>query len=586
MTKPLGEQERPTRVDADLKRRLETLPHMVGFLEGLFLYSPVPYAVFTAEGRCLLVNPAFEAMFGAVPPPEYSLFEDQFVVGTGFIESVRRALAGEPARAPTIWHDPKELRHVSVPDARRVAIACTLFPLARPGEAVTHLAVVYQDVTAELVARERAERERAAAEALAARLDEQQRRLRLLSEASGVLSESLDTPEAALQQLARLAVTHLADWCVVDVAREDGAFSRVAVAHADPRHASLAEALRQHAPGASGQHLSTQTFRGGRSLLLPQVDDASLQAFARNAPHLEVIRAMGLRSLLSVPLVARGRTLGVLTLGAVEASAPFGPAHLETAEDLAHRAALALDNARLYRQAQTAVRLRDEFLSVASHELKTPLTLLSLKLQGFARFASAPAELQQQRLLRDCELMHRQVKRLSELVNDLLDVSRISTGQLTLELEPVDLSELVREVVTRFEPEAERVGCWVSVTAPASAPGLWDRRRLDQVVSNLLSNALKYGAGKPVHVRVALEGTQARLRVEDEGIGIAPEAMERIFGLYERAVSERHYGGLGLGLYVTRQIIERLGGRVGVESAPGHGAAFTVELPLRPPSAP
>jgi signal transduction histidine kinase len=128
------------------------------------------------------------------------------------------------------------------------------------------------------------------------------------------------------------------------------------------------------------------------------------------------------------------------------------------------------------------------------------------------------------------------------------------------------------------------VGCGLTVTTPLLVTGLWDRLRLDQVVSNLLSNALKYGAGTPVGVHVASDATHVRLRVEDGGIGIPPEAVERIFGRFERAVSTRHYGGLGLGLYVTRQIVERLGGRVGVESQPGRGAAFTVELPLHPPA--
>jgi signal transduction histidine kinase len=317
-------------------------------------------------------------------------------------------------------------------------------------------------------------------------------------------------------------------------------------------------------------------MRGGGAHLVEEVQDADLEAWAQDAEHLAIIRAMGIRSVLSVPLVARGRTLGVVSFCSVESGARFDAAHQATAEDLAHRAAIALDNARLYHQLQEAVRQRDEFLSVASHELKTPLTPLSLKLQNFARAVSAPPDAQlTQRLVRDADVMRRQVKRLSELVNDLLDVSRISTGQLRLELEPVDLSALVREVAARFEPEAERVGCGLTVTAPSLVTGLWDRLRLDQVVSNLLSNALKYGAGTPVDVHVASDATHVRLRVEDGGIGIPPEAIERIFGRFERAVSTRHYGGLGLGLYVTRQIVERLGGRVGVESQPGRGASFT-----------
>jgi signal transduction histidine kinase len=235
-------------------------------------------------------------------------------------------------------------------------------------------------------------------------------------------------------------------------------------------------------------------------------------------------------------------------------------------------------------QAEEGVRLRDEFLSVASHELKTPLTPLALRLALLKREAQGtqPGQLPREREVRHLEVAERQVRKLAELVGDLLDVSRLSTGRMKLELEPVDLSALVREEVARFEPEAERAGCQLGLRTAPSSVGQWDRLRLEQVVTNLLSNALKYGAGKPVHITVDSDGARAWLTVRDEGIGIAPDDLERIFGRFERAVSERHYGGLGLGLYVTRQFLQAMGGTVKAESVPGQGATFTVELPLAP----
>jgi PAS domain S-box-containing protein len=238
---------------------------------------------------------------------------------------------------------------------------------------------------------------------------------------------------------------------------------------------------------------------------------------------------------------------------------------------------------RILQELAEAVRTRDEFLSVASHELKTPLTPLSIKLQALARSAEAKA-VQPERMAKDVEVMRRQVKRLSDLVNDLLDVSRISTGRLQLELDEVDLSLVVREVVSQFEPQAVKAGCLLELRTEERVVGRWDRLRVEQVVVNLLSNALKYGAGKPVYVRVEAEGGWARLQVRDEGIGIAPEHLGRIFGKFERAVSERHYGGLGLGLYITRQVVEWMGGSVSAESHLGQGATFRVELPLEGPS--
>lgn len=232
-------------------------------------------------------------------------------------------------------------------------------------------------------------------------------------------------------------------------------------------------------------------------------------------------------------------------------------------------------------RAEEAVGTRDEFLSVASHELRTPLTPLTLKLQTLRRELSAPtATPAPKRALEHLDMAQRQVKKLMELVEDLLDVSRIGAGQLELYPTQVDLSTLVRDVVQRFEPEATRAGCALELESPPSVVGSVDPRRFEQVLDNLLSNALKYGSGKPVRVRLEPLGNHLRLTVRDHGIGISTSALERIFLRFERAVSGRHYGGLGLGLYITRKIVEASGGTVAAASAPGQGATFTVELPL------
>ncbi|MDY7229406.1 sensor histidine kinase [Hyalangium rubrum] len=241
-------------------------------------------------------------------------------------------------------------------------------------------------------------------------------------------------------------------------------------------------------------------------------------------------------------------------------------------------------------RAEEAVATRDEFLSVASHELKTPLTPLNIKLHTLRRELSAPSStFSPERSLGHLDMAQRQVKKLAELVEDLLDVSRIGAGKLELYPTQVDLATLVQDVVRRFEPEAVRVGSALELESDQPVSGSVDPKRFEQVLDNLLSNALKYGAGKPVRVRLEALGAQARLTVRDEGIGIATEALERIFRRFERAVSGRNYGGLGLGLYITRQIVEASGGTVRAISAPGQGATFTVELPLEvsaPPPGP
>jgi PAS domain S-box-containing protein len=229
-----------------------------------------------------------------------------------------------------------------------------------------------------------------------------------------------------------------------------------------------------------------------------------------------------------------------------------------------------------------ALRTRDEFLSIASHELKTPLTPLQLKLATLKRLAESHPEalLSGERLTRELETASRHVSRLANLIEDLLDVSRISVGTLSLTREPVDLCAITREVILRHAPQAVQKGCRVDMEAPVPVEGMWDRRRLDQAVTNLITNALKYGAGKPVHVRVVSENGVAVLTVRDEGIGIASEHHARIFDRFMRAVPERNYGGLGLGLFITQQIVDAHRGNIEVQSEPGAGAAFTVRLPL------
>jgi signal transduction histidine kinase len=251
------------------------------------------------------------------------------------------------------------------------------------------------------------------------------------------------------------------------------------------------------------------------------------------------------------------------------------------AEDIGRRAAIAVDNARLYRDAQEAVMARDDFLSIASHELKTPITALQLQAQGLLRLAQKGtlATLAPERIVTKIELINQQTARLTNLATDLLDVARIRAGRFDLRMEEFDLVEVVRDVTARFDEHLTTAQCSVEIEADVPVL-LWsDRARLEQVITNLLSNAIKYGRGKPIAMQINHEDNMARLVVRDQGIGIAAEHLDRIFVRFERAVSSRNFGGLGLGLYIVRQIVEALGGNVRVSSEVGIGSAFTVTLP-------
>ena len=227
-----------------------------------------------------------------------------------------------------------------------------------------------------------------------------------------------------------------------------------------------------------------------------------------------------------------------------------------------------------------AVRVRDEFLQIASHELRTPLTPLALKLSALQRHA-AVGTVQPETVSRQVEAAQRQVKRLTELVKDLLDVTRLSQGRLRLSPSDVSLAELVRAVSDQFMAEAQQSGCRLELELVSDAVGSWDRARLEQVIENLLGNAIKYGGGKPVYLKVSSNAEQAWLEVRDEGVGIEAEALPRIFDKFERAASARNFGGLGLGLFIVRQIVDGHGGTIRVASEIGRGTTFVVELPLK-----
>ena len=249
------------------------------------------------------------------------------------------------------------------------------------------------------------------------------------------------------------------------------------------------------------------------------------------------------------------------------------------ARDITEQKGQQTERERLYREAQEAARVREEFLSVAGHELRTPLTSLQFQLHTLRRRIKSG---EQDRAVELLDRAAAQLQRLARLTEELLDVTRITTGRLELELEETDLGQIVKEVVDRHRDFTSRTGCQVTVFAPVGITGIWDRSRLDQVVTNLLSNAIKFSNGKPIEIRADLDTSCARLTVEDHGIGISPEDQAKIFERFERAVSKRSYGGLGLGLWITRQIVDAHHGRIDVTSRPGQGSTFRIELPLEP----
>ncbi len=409
-------------------------------------------------------------------------------------------------------------------------------------------------------------------------------RLVFLAEGGTALAASLDY-QTTLDTLAEIIVPHLADGCIIAVLDPDGGLQAPAVAAVDPAWVALLHRLiAEYAPSIHATSGNMAVLRSGRPELYPLITDAMLAAGAVNAEHLAILRDLPMQSLMCVPLVATGRPIGTITLLSRTASRTYGPADLTLAEELARRGALAVENARLYAASQAAVSLREEFLAIASHELKTPLTGVQIQVQLLQRFADQGrlASLPAERTGAMLQTAERQIKQLVRLINSLLDVSRIGSGQPDLHPEELDLAALLRETLAGLSPELAVYNSPLVMAAAGPVVGWFDRERMVQVVTNLVGNAVKYGRGRPVEISLTMEAGLALLIVRDQGIGIAPDQLERIFNRFARAVPLENYGGLGLGLYIVRQIVTAAGGSIEVTSAPGDGAQFTVRLPCRP----
>ena len=445
----------------------------------------------------------------------------------------------------------------------------------------------------DITERKRAEEERVrllAAEQTARRgAEASERRLAFLAEASAVLASSLEW-QATLEQVARLAVPVLADYCVINVVEDGTRMRRVATAHADPSKQPLVERLREFPPDPASMKRVAQVMRSGVSAMEASLDVARAAAAFPNREHREIVLALAPRSYMVVALRARDRTLGTMTFVATESGRRYGPLDLALAEELARRAAMAIDNARLYEaerrartEAEAATRARDAFLATVSHELRTPLS----PILSWARMLQK-GTLDADKARHALETIERSARSEAQLIEDLLDVSRIIAGKLRLDVRPVDLVSVIRAGIAVVQPAADAKNIRVqAVLDPEAGTVAGDPERLQQVAWNLLSNAVKF-TPQGGRVQVVLKRLHAHVEVavSDTGQGIRPQFLPRIFQRFAQADSSttRAHGGLGLGLAIVRHLVELHGGSVHAESAgAGKGAVFTVKLPLLMP---
>ncbi|NTX07393.1 AAA family ATPase [Myxococcus sp. CA040A] len=412
-----------------------------------------------------------------------------------------------------------------------------------------------------------------------------ERAVRFLADSGLALAESLDL-EQTLAKATRLVVPFLADWCMFTVVERGDTLRTLAVAHVDPvKEARLRELLEHYPVDWTSPPAVIHALRTGQPFLRADVTDFMLREHGHGPEYVERLRELGSQAAMHVPLIAGGRTLGVATFVSGTPGRRYSEVDLGLAQELARRAAVCIDNARLYRESQDAIRLRDEFLSVASHELNTPLTSLRLMVQTLLRHT--PQGLPPV-AIRGLKTLDSQSLKLATLVEEMLDISRLQAGRLDLHLSRVDLVEVLGAVTRRMQEPLKRADCELALHVEGEAlVGRWDAARLQQVFVHLVSNALKFGAGKPITLRAWGDADVVHVSVRDAGIGIAADRLAHIFERFERAVSVRAYGGLGLGLHLVRELVTALGGSIRVESTPGEGSTFTVELPREgPPDTP
>jgi PAS domain S-box-containing protein len=511
------------------------------------------------DGTILSWNAAAERMFG---------YTEAEMIGT----SIRRIIPGdrqseEDAVLASIRAG-RRIEHFETvrlaKDGRLVPVSLTVSPLLDGEGRVIGASKIARDIS-----------ERKQAEDLAARIAQ---RDTFLAGVTLTLTRSLDY-EHTMRTLAAAAVPALADFCAVDIVDEDE-LRRLVLVHVDPSRMQLARELKERYEDPQSAASPHTVARTGVPAFIPVVTDDMIVAAARGeGDGIEKLRALGLASYMSVPMVAHDRTVGVLTLAHAESGRRFTRDDLQLAQDVALRAALAIENAQSYHELQTANRLKDEFLATLSHELRTPLNAVL----GYARMLQSGA-VPQQKVGQALDVIDRNAAALAQIIEDVLDVSRIVLGKTKLRVQPTDIAAVVQDAVATVRPAADAKGLQLRCAIPEDMPDVpGDPHRLQQVVWNLLSNAVKFTpAGGRIDVRVVERKGRIDISVSDTGIGFPKTFRPYVFERFRQAESgtTRLHGGLGLGLSIARHIVELHGGTISAESpGEGKGATFTVTLP-------
>jgi len=402
---------------------------------------------------------------------------------------------------------------------------------------------------------------------------------RFLAEVGPVLATTLDYEET-LSRIAEMATRGLADFCIVDLVDERGEVRRARVVSQDPSKVWICQMLQRVPLSQGWVHLVQSALESMQPVLVARLSTQDVQELAENDDHLQTLFAAALQSAMVIPLIAAGRLLGAISFLSATPTRIYGPDDLRVARELAQRASLAVDNARLYRAAQRAIQMRDEVLGIVAHDLRGPLSLILIE----ARLVGLSRQGPERRTRQPAEVIERAATRMNRLIQDLLDVTSIEAGQLSIERNRLAGAQLVSDALEVHRALASSAGIEFRLAMSPEVPEIWaDRDRLLQVFDNLIGNAVKFTApGGSITIGAAPRDGDVLFWVADTGPGIAIEDQARLFDRFWRAQHTKR-AGAGLGLVIVKGIVEAQGGRVWVESAPARGSTFYFTIAAAPP---
>lgn len=403
--------------------------------------------------------------------------------------------------------------------------------------------------------------------------------LRFLAEASKVLSSSLDY-QTTLNSVANLAVSEMCNWCVIDLLNETDEVQTVALANKEPKKAEWAKLYRKNHPvNRDAKFGVAEVLRTGASKLYSEFTEQILEKAVKETKTLKIIKSLKIKSVMLVPLLIRDTPMGVISFISTDPKYRYSERDLYVAEKLANRAALAIENAKLYKNAQDAIALRDDFISVASHELKTPITSVKIYAQTLTQYAK---QLENSRFLEYTTKMDKQLDRLTDLIHNLLNVSKIQSGRFEINKKLIDFNKVVQETIDILQGTITTHK--IIIKGQTDKKVFADEDRIGQVLFNLISNAIKYSPkSNKVVVSLKEDENGVTVGVKDFGIGIDQKHKERIFDRFYRVFEkqDKTFPGLGIGLYVCKNIIQRHNGSIWVESQEGKGSTFYFSIPSK-----